>query len=118
MWTLFTASTQAGVDQPPTIFVHPEYAGESCCSDPRQRRDAADGVNRLAVRSARTTSSAGDRRFRAGIRGGSAQPDWDKILVLVNSGTYGGSGGNIGSSPRIAGGQCGAHEFVTASPAR
>lgn len=95
---LFTASAESGADHPP---YNPACVGDnpSCCADPIALNDPLAGryvstafggrfcafnIHRLPVVNASVVFAAA-----------SAYPDWDKILVLLNDPTYGGSGGSL-----------------------
>ena len=94
--TAFIASNQSGAD-------HPAYqAGctqATCCSDPDAIGDAHAG---------QFVDTAFDATFCAYniqrllvvddasvLAAAAAYPDWDKIVVVVNDDTYGGSGGSL-----------------------
>jgi hypothetical protein len=114
--TLFTASAQSGADHPP---FNPSCMGvdnRTCCSDPSAQGDSLAGtyvntafggrycafnIHRLAVVDDSTVLAAA-----------SAYPDWDKILVLLNDATYGGSGGGLSvSSTHSAAVDIARHEY-------
>jgi hypothetical protein len=95
---LFTASSESGADQPTYNPSCTEFARvQSCCADggasgttPASANTAFDatfcsfGVQRLlTVDDAKVFIAA------------AAEPDWDEVMVTVNSATYGGSGGPI-----------------------
>ncbi len=96
--TLFVASNQSGADQPPYSSSCTQYARvQTCCGDPDANGTtpttvdtAFDGTycsfnieRLLTVDTGKVLAAAG------------AVPDWDEILVTVNDGTYGGSGGQF-----------------------
>jgi cysteine-rich repeat protein len=96
--SLFVASNQSGADQPPYSSSCAQYARvQTCCGDPD-----ASGSGSATVDTAfdATFCSYNIQRLLT-VDGGkvltaaSAVPDWDQILVLVNDGTYGGSGGQF-----------------------
>jgi hypothetical protein len=83
---LFTPSAQAGADHPP-------------CSDPASNDDPKRGT---MVNTAFDATYCGNGTFRGVTINASkvyeaaaAYPEWDRIGVIVNDGTYGGSGGPI-----------------------
>lgn len=98
--TLFTASAQSGADHPPYSSSCPATSLPTCCADMEMQSDPLQGtfvntafdatfcsynVHRiLVVDTAKVFTAA------------AAYPDWDKILVVVNDSTYGGSGGELG----------------------
>jgi len=94
--SLFTPSAQSGIDQPPYDHSCAEYARmQTCCGDA-----AATGTTPANVATAfdGTFCSFDTQRlatvdFTKVYIAASADPDWDEIFVLVNSTTYGGSGG-------------------------
>ena len=96
---LFTASAQSGVDQPPYNPSCTQYARiQTCCGDAD-----ASGTTPTTVSTAfnGTFCSFNIQRLvtvdsALVFAAAAAQPDWDEILVLANSPTYGGSGGEIG----------------------
>ncbi|HEX4962832.1 MAG TPA: M64 family metallopeptidase [Thermoanaerobaculia bacterium] len=112
---LFTASAQSGAD-------HPPYAAacatedKSCCADPAAQDDPLAG---------RYVSTAFEGRFcafnvqrlavvndAAVLAAAAAYPEWDKILVLLNDDTYGGSGGGVGvASTNVLAVDIARHEF-------
>lgn len=97
--TLFTPSVQSGASHPPYQASCASKSVATCCADPAARSDARQGtfvttnfnatfcsqnVHRLlVVDSAKVLTAA------------AAVPGWDRILVLVNDPTYGGSGGAL-----------------------
>ncbi|HEX4964693.1 MAG TPA: M64 family metallopeptidase [Thermoanaerobaculia bacterium] len=94
--TLFTASSQSGADHPPYLA---QCSGDnvSCCSDPEALNDPLAGTYRTTAFDARYCSFMIHRLLVVDtakvLAAAAAVPDWDKIFVLVNDGTYGGSGG-------------------------
>ncbi|MGH7786059.1 MAG: M64 family metallopeptidase [Candidatus Binatia bacterium] len=96
---LFTASAQSGVDQPPYVPSCSQYARvQTCCAD-----GDASGTTPTTVATAfnGTFCSFNIQRLvtvdtALVLAAAAAEPDWDEILVLANSPTYGGSGGAIG----------------------
>lgn len=95
---LFTASAQSGADHPP---YNSGCTGDNpaCCADTTALFDPKSGTY---------VATALDARFCAynihrllvvdstkALAAAAAYPDWDRILVLVNDSTYGGSGGYI-----------------------
>lgn len=97
--TLFTPSAQSGADHPPYRAGCGAALFPSCCADGEMLGDPLAGrfvdtafgatfcaynIHRLlVVDTARVLTAA------------AADPDWDRILVLVNDSTYGGSGGAL-----------------------
>ncbi len=98
---LFVASNQSGADHPPYSA---SCAGDNpaCCadtlmlSDPLrgQYRDTAFGARYCAYNIHRLLVVNSSAVYAAAA----AVPTWDRILVLVNDGTYGGSGGFLSVS--------------------
>jgi hypothetical protein len=96
-WTTgFTASSQSGADHPP---YQAGCTQPTCCSDSAAIGDPLSGQFVNAVFSARFCTSQIQRLLTvnqaAVLAAASAYPDWDKIFVIVNDATYGGSGGSI-----------------------
>lgn len=98
--TLFTPSAQSGASHPPYQATCAGKSIANCCADLAAKTDPLQGsfvttsfdatfcsqnIYRLLVVSASKVLTAA-----------AAAPDWDRILVLVNDTTYGGSGGYIG----------------------
>jgi len=92
---LFTASAESGAD-------HPPYDGgcgndPSCCADTAMLSDPLAGTFVDTAFNARYCTANSHRLLVVDtgliLAAASAAPDWDEILVLVNDGTYGGSGG-------------------------
>ncbi len=94
--TLYTPSAQEGADHPP---FDSSCVGDdpSCCADLLAQSDPLAGTY---------VNTAFDGRFCAfnlhrlavvnsalALAAAAAVPDWDHILMLLNDGTYGGSGG-------------------------
>jgi hypothetical protein len=96
--TLFTASAEPGADHPPYSASCPAGGWPiTCCADPFMLTDPLQG---RFVNTAFDASYcvANTYRFLAVdttkvLAAAAAAPDWDRILVLVNDPTYGGSGG-------------------------
>jgi hypothetical protein len=99
--TLFVASAQSGADHPPYV---PGCQSTSCCGDDDALSDPLAGT---------FVDTAFDARFCAQnlqrllvvnaskvFAAASAVPDWDRILVIVNDTTYGGSGGFLSVASR------------------
>jgi hypothetical protein len=96
-WTTgFAASSQAGADHPP---YQADCTQTTCCSDSDANGDPLSG---------QYVDTAFDATFCAFqiqrllvvdnvsvLAAAAAYPDWDKILIVVNDATYGGSGGDI-----------------------
>lgn len=112
---LFTASAESGIDQPPYVPGCNEFGRiQSCCGDV-----FAAGETPLTVATAfnGTFCSFNTQRFATVsaplvFAAAAAVPDWDEILVIVNSPTYGGSGGSysvVSLSPGTT--QVAQHEF-------
>jgi len=99
---LFTASAQDGADHPPyEASCQPGYP-VTCCSDPAALDDPLAGAF-VDTPFDGSYCSFGVQRLlvvdtAAVLAAASAAPDWDRILVLVNDGTYGGSGGFVSVS--------------------
>jgi hypothetical protein len=98
---LFVASARSGADHPPYLA---SCVGDdpSCCADPDMLADplrgtfvdtalggrfCSYGIHRLAVVDEAAVLAAA-----------SAAPGWDRLFVLLNDTTYGGSGGSISVS--------------------
>ena len=112
---LFTPSAQSGVDQPPYDGSCSQYDRvQTCCADPD-----ASSTTPVAVSTAfnGTFCSFNVQRLvtvdnALVFAAAAAEPDWDEILVLANSPTYGGSGGSIGViSMNAAAVEVAQHEF-------
>lgn len=99
VYTLYSPSNEAGADHPPYDPDCP-IGDRSCCADPEAMNDPLSGTY---------VDTAFDGRFCESnihrltvvdtalvLAAASAVPDWDRILVLLNDPTYGGSGGFIG----------------------
>ncbi|HEU4664159.1 MAG TPA: M64 family metallopeptidase [Dokdonella sp.] len=94
--TAFIASNQSGADHPP---YQAGCTQATCCSDPDAIGDPHAG------QSVDTAFDASFCAFNiqrllivddgAVLAAAGAYPDWDKIVVIVNDDTYGGSGGSI-----------------------
>jgi hypothetical protein len=95
---LFTPSLEAGADQPPYLAGCTEYSFEqSCCGDasassltPRFVSTAFDATF-CTLNIQRLLTVDGAKIFTAAA----TVPDWDQIIVIVNSPVYGGSGGGL-----------------------
>lgn len=96
--TLFTASTESGADHPP-YSAGCSGDDRSCCSDPVALNDPLAGTYRATAFDARYCSYMIHRLLVTDaakvLAAAAAAPDWDKIFVVVNDSTYGGSGGYI-----------------------
>lgn len=96
--TLFVASPQSGADQPRYDPACTESAPvQTCCSD-----QTAIGTVPTMVNTAFDATFCSYNAQRALIlddakvfAAAAAEPDWDKIIVLVNSSVYGATGGVI-----------------------
>jgi PKD repeat protein len=98
--TLFTASAQSGADHPPYSASCASVQLPTCCADPTMNTDPLRGtfVNTAfdaTYCSFNTHRNLGINNSKV-MTAAAAAPDWDKILVVVNDATYGGSGGPIG----------------------
>lgn len=95
--TLFTASAQAGADHPP-YSASCSGSNPSCCSDPAMQADPLAGTFVNTAFNARYCAFQIHRLLvvntSAVYAAASAVPAWDRILVVVNDDTYGGSGGS------------------------
>jgi hypothetical protein len=95
---LFTASTQSGADHPP---YNSGCTGDNpaCCADTDALYDAKSGTYVATAFDARYCAFNIHRLLVVNsskvLAAAAAYPDWDRILVLVNDETYGGSGGYI-----------------------
>lgn len=93
---LFTPSAQSGADHPP---YNPSCPTDdpSCCADPIASVDPLAGTYVSTALGARYCSFNIYRLLvvdsSAVFAAASAYPDWDRVMVLVNDPTYGGSGG-------------------------
>jgi PKD repeat protein len=98
--TLFTASNQSGADHPPYNSSCAAAAMPACCADTLMQTDPLRGTFVDTAFDA-TFCSSNLHRFLVVsqakvLTAAGAFPDWDKILVIVNDPTYGGSGGTLG----------------------
>jgi len=96
--TLFTASAQSGADHPP--YVPSCSPGDpTCCGDPLMQSDPLAGTFVNTAFDAAYCKSNIHRLLTVYgpkvLAAAAAVPDWDKILVIVNDTTYGGSGGTM-----------------------
>ena len=97
--TLFTPSVQSGASHPPYQASCGAQGFATCCADAAAQNDPLQGTfvttnfnatfcsqnlhRLLVVDSAKVLTAA------------AAAPGWDRILVVVNDATYGGSGGSV-----------------------
>ena len=96
-WTTgFIASAQSGADHPP---YQAGCTNSSCCSDSDAIGDPLAGHYVNTAFSAQFCTSQIQRLVTVNqslvLAAAAAYPGWDKIFVVVNDTTYGGSGGNI-----------------------
>ncbi|MEO5560481.1 MAG: M64 family metallopeptidase [Dokdonella sp.] len=96
-WTTgFVASVQSGADHPP---YQSGCSNSSCCSDPSANGDPLGGQYVNTAFNAQFCTSQIQRLVTVNqslvLAAAAAYPGWDKIFVVVNDATYGGSGGNI-----------------------
>ncbi|HSB66703.1 MAG TPA: M64 family metallopeptidase, partial [Anaerolineales bacterium] len=97
LYSLMVVSPQSGADHPP-YNDQCGYTDPTCCGDPAMQGDPLEG---------QMVNTAFDSRFCAFwihrllvanyskvVEAAAAIPDWDTLLLLVNDGTYGGSGGS------------------------
>ena len=96
--TLFFASNESGADQPAYDAGCTEYAREqTCCGDTA----AADATTAFVDTAFDATFCSYNIDRLLTVNGGKVLiaaadvPDWDQILVIVNSSRYGGSGGSF-----------------------
>jgi hypothetical protein len=95
---LFTPSLEEGADQPPYQVGCTEYGfGQTCCADssaasvPPRFVDTAFDATYCTRNIQRLLTVNGAKVFAAAA----AVPDWDQVIVIVNSPVYGGSGGGL-----------------------
>lgn len=96
-WTTgFSASSQSGADHPP---YQAGCTSASCCSDPSANGDPLGGQYVNTAFNATFCTSQIQRLVTVDqslvLTAAAAYPGWDKIFVVVNDVTYGGSGGSI-----------------------
>jgi hypothetical protein len=96
-WTTgFTASTQSGADHPP---YQASCTQSTCCSDPSANGDPLGGQFVNTAFGATFCTAQIQRLLSVNqasvLAAAAAYPGWDKIFVVVNDATYGGSGGSI-----------------------
>ncbi len=99
LYLLMAASNQSGSDHPPYVDGC-GYYDPTCCGDPAMLSDPLQGQmvdtafdSRFCANWIHRLLVADEGKVMAAV--GSAIPEWDQILVIVNDQTYGGSGGTI-----------------------
>ncbi len=96
---LFTASSQSGADHPPYDAACAPSLMQQCCADPTAQSDAKAGTFVTTAFDATYCSSNTHRALVVNsskvLAAAAAVPDWDKVVVLVNDSTYGGTGGVV-----------------------
>jgi hypothetical protein len=113
-WTTgFVASNQSGADHPP---YQAGCTSSTCCSDSSASGDPLSGQMVDTAFNGRFGTSQIQRLVTvsssAVLAAAAAYPGWDKIFVVVNDATYGGSGGNISvTSTNAQANQIILHEF-------
>ena len=94
--TGFSASAQSGADHPPYLA---GCTSTACCADSDAIGDPLAGQMVNTAFNGRFCTSQIQRLVTVSssfvLAAAAAYPGWDKIFVLVNDATYGGSGGNI-----------------------
>ncbi len=95
---LFTPSLEEGADQPPYQSGCTQYGfAQTCCGDPSASSltprfvSTAFDATFCTLNIQRLLTVDGAKIFTAAA----TVPDWDQILVIVNSPVYGGSGGSL-----------------------
>ena len=95
---LFTPSLESGADQPPYDPLCSDYGfNQSCCGDgsaagrPGNFVETAFDASYCTLDIQRLLTVNATKVFSAAAE----VPDWDQILVIVNSSEYGGSGGGL-----------------------
>ncbi|MEO7432471.1 MAG: M64 family metallopeptidase, partial [Dokdonella sp.] len=96
-WTTgFVASNQSGADHPP---YQSGCTSSACCADSSASGDPLSGQMVDTAFNGRFCTSQIQRLVTvsssAVLAAAAAYPGWDKIFVVVNDATYGGSGGSI-----------------------
>ncbi|MEO8671604.1 MAG: M64 family metallopeptidase [Tahibacter sp.] len=96
-WTTgFVASTQSGADHPP---YQAGCTQTTCCADASANGDPLAGLQVDTAFDARYCTSQTQRLLTVNtskvLAAAAAYPNWDKIAILVNDTTYGGSGGTL-----------------------
>lgn len=114
--TLFTASAQSGADHPPFDASCSATLLPTCCGDPDMQSDPRRGTFVDTAFDATYCSYNIHRLLVVNpgkvLTAAAAWPDWDKVLVLVNDATYGGSGGStLVSSTHAASLPVAQHEY-------
>lgn len=98
--TLFTPSAQSGASHPPYQATCAGKSIANCCADLAAKKDPLQGTFVTTNFNATYCSQNIYRLLVVDtskvLTAAAAAPDWDRILVLVNDGTYGGSGGYVG----------------------
>jgi hypothetical protein len=99
--SLFIASAQSGADHPPYL-ASCVADNPACCADPEMQFDPLNGFFVSTALGGRYCSFNIHRLAvvdnSAALAAASAVPDWDRLFVLINDSTYGGSGGSIAVS--------------------
>lgn len=99
VWMLFVASEESGADQPAYDARCADYGmTQSCCRDtgamdrPSRFVDTAFDATYCSYDTQRLLTVNMEKVLAAAANA----PAWDKLFVLVNDATYGGSGGAVG----------------------
>jgi hypothetical protein len=112
---LFTPSAQSGADHPP--YLASCVADDpACCADPTMLSDPLRGTFVNTALGGRFCSFNIHRLAvvddAAVLAAAAAVPDWDRLFVLLNDATYGGSGGSVSvSSLHVQSADIARHEF-------
>lgn len=95
--TLFVASSQSGADHPPFDASCSASFFQSCCADTRMQQDPLAGTFVSTAFDSSFCAFNSHRSLVANLSkvltAAAAAPGWDRILLLVNDSTYGGTGG-------------------------
>ena len=102
MTALFTPSAQSGADHPPYKADCNVY-DYKCCADSSAQYDPKAAGSGTYVDTAFDSTFCGSPQIHRALisnttkvlAAATAVPDWDRIMVLVNDPTYGGTGGGI-----------------------
>lgn len=96
---LFTPSQEIGADHPVYDPSCPGIDNPNCCRDPQMQNDDLNGQMRNTAFHARYCAYHMHRALvvhnQSVFNAAAAYPDWDTIIVIVNDGTYGGTGGQV-----------------------
>lgn len=96
VWTLFVPSIQSGADHPPYSSRCGEYGmAQGCCADPGAAAQPSKFVDTAfdATFCSYNVQRLLTVNLEKVLSAAAAAPMWDKIMVMVNDTTYGGSGG-------------------------